>query len=59
MRQIKNETNCGVILYDDASTDERYGMFSKQFNNVKYLRGDSNNGKSKYNETILLLDDQI
>ena len=55
LRQIKNETNCGVILYDDASTDERYGMFSKQFNNVKYLRGDSNNGKSKYNETIKTL----
>jgi hypothetical protein len=55
LRQIKNETNCGVILYDDASTDERYGMFSKQFNNVKYLRGSSNNGKSKYNETIKTL----
>jgi hypothetical protein len=55
LRQIKNETNCGVILYDDASTDERYSMFSEEFNNVKYLRGNLNNGKSKYNETIKTL----
>jgi len=55
LKQINDEAKCNVILYNDASTDERYKTINHNFNNVKCIHGSVNNGKSKYNETIKIL----
>ena len=53
--QINNETTARVIVYNDASTDDRYLNIEKKFNNVKVIHGVKNNGKSNYQKTMFTL----
>lgn len=57
LTQIKKDGNHNVIVYDDGSTDERYKEIESNFNNVKVIHNNKNNGKAKYNETLVNLFD--
>jgi hypothetical protein len=52
LNQIFEYKGVGTIVYDDCSKDERYLTLSNEYDNLKVLRGASNNGKGKYNETV-------
>lgn len=55
LTQINTETNAKVIIYNDASTDNRYLDIEKQFMNVKVIHGPKNNGKANYQQTMSTL----
>jgi hypothetical protein len=55
LTQINNETTAKVIIYNDASTDNRYLDIEKQFMNVKVIHGSKNNGKANYQQTMSTL----
>lgn len=52
LTQIENETNFGVILYNDGSTDDGYDKLELIYKNVKVINNQKNNSKIKYNETL-------
>jgi hypothetical protein len=53
--QINNETTARVIVYNDASKDDRYLNIEKIFKDVKVIHGVSNNGKGNYQKTMFTL----
>jgi hypothetical protein len=55
LTQINNETTANSIIYNDASTDDKYLNIENEFTNIKVIHGSQNNGKLNYQKTILTL----
>jgi hypothetical protein len=55
LKQINEYEGASTIIYNDASNDNRYENITSNFNNVKTINGEKNNGKLNYNNTVKLL----
>jgi hypothetical protein len=55
LNQIKTYDNVSTIVFDDASTDERYGSLLSMFDNLTIIHNHKNNGKGLYNNTVISL----
>jgi len=55
LTQINQYEGASTIIYNDASSDDRYKNISSEFNRVKVIHGEKNNGKANYNNTVKLL----
>ena len=55
LNQINSYPNTKVIIFNDASTDDRYMNIENTFRNVKVIHNVVNNGKDGYNNTIKTL----
>ena len=55
INQINTYDNTSIIIFDDASTDKRYGNLVGMFNNLTITHNRKNNGKGLYNNTVVNL----
>jgi hypothetical protein len=55
INQINTYNNTSIIIFDDASTDKRYGDLVGMFNNLTITHNRKNNGKGLYNNTVVNL----
>jgi hypothetical protein len=49
---IKNIEGINVIVFDDASDDERYNNLTELYPEFLFIKNNKNNGKVNFNETI-------
>ncbi len=57
--QIRQQSNCSIIVFDDFSQDENYFFIEKKHENIKVIHNEVNNGKKKYWKTINLILNEV
>ena len=55
VNQINEYQNADILIYNDASNDDRYQNLPIIFNNITLINNKINNGKLNYNKTLIEL----